>query len=79
MATSYRNNLIRTGFTEQDLDTASDALVDALAIHGDAATVAAGLTSRLHAGADHVCAQILVDDNAGYVPALTSLAEALQL
>jgi probable F420-dependent oxidoreductase len=77
--TNYRNNLIRTGFTEQDLDTASDALVDALAIHGDAATVAAGLTAHLDAGGDHVCAQILVGDDAEYVPALRSLAEALQL
>jgi probable F420-dependent oxidoreductase len=77
--TNYRNNLLRTGFTEQDLDTASDALVDALAIHGDAAAVAAGLTAHLDAGADHVCAQVLVSDDAEYVPALTSLAEALQL
>jgi probable F420-dependent oxidoreductase len=77
--TNYRNNLLREGFTEQDLDTASDALVDALAIHGDAATVAAGLTAHLDAGADHVCAQVLVDDGDAYVPALTSLAEALQL
>ena len=77
--TNYRNNLLREGFTQQDLDTASDALVDALAIHGDAATVAAGLTAHLDAGADHVCAQILVGDGAEYVPALTSLAGALGL
>ncbi len=77
--TNYRNNLLREGFTEQDLDTASDALVDALAVHGDAATVAAGLTAHLDAGADHVCAQVLVSDGAEYVPALTSLAEALRL
>jgi probable F420-dependent oxidoreductase len=77
--TNYRNNLLREGFSEQDLDTASDALVDALAIHGDAATVAAGLTAHLDAGADHVCAQVLVNDGAEYVPALTSLAEALRL
>lgn len=77
--TNYRNNLLRTGFTEEDLDTASDALVDALAIHGDAATVAAGLTAHLDAGADHVCAQVLVGDPTEYVPALRSLAGALSL
>ena len=77
--TNYRNNLLREGFTEQDLDTASDALVDALAVHGDAATVAAGLTAHLDAGADHICAQVLVGDVAEYIPALTSLAEALRL
>jgi probable F420-dependent oxidoreductase len=76
---NYRNNLLREGFTEEDLDTASDAVVDALAIHGDAATVAAGLTAHLDAGADHVCAQVLVSDDAEYVPALTTLAEALEL
>jgi probable F420-dependent oxidoreductase len=76
---NYRNNLLREGFSEEDLDTASDAVVDALAIHGDAATVAAGLTAHLDAGADHVCAQVLVSDDAEYVPALTTLAEALEL
>ncbi|NMO93553.1 LLM class F420-dependent oxidoreductase [Actinomycetospora sp. TBRC 11914] len=77
--TNYRNNLLRTGFTEEDLDTASDALVDALAVHGDPATVAAGLTAHLDAGADHVCAQVLVGDPGDYIPALTSLAGALEL
>jgi probable F420-dependent oxidoreductase len=77
--TNYRNNLLRTGFTEEDLDTASDALVDALAVHGDAVTVAAGLNAHLDAGADHVCAQVLVGDGADYVPALASLADALEL
>jgi len=77
--TNYRNNLLREGFTEEDLDTASDAVVDALAIHGDAASVAAGLTAHLDAGADHVCAQVLVGDDAEYVTALTTLAEALGL
>jgi probable F420-dependent oxidoreductase len=77
--TNYRNNLLRTGFTQEDLDTASDALVDALAIHGDAATVAAGLTAHLDAGANHVCAQVLVEDPSEYVPALTTLAETLDL
>lgn len=77
--TNYRSNLLRTGFTEEDLDTASDRLVDALAVHGDAAAVAGGLNAHLDAGADHVCAQVLVRDRAEYVPALTSLAEALGL
>lgn len=77
--TNYRNNLLRTGFTEEDLDTASDELVDALAVHGDAGTVAAGLNAHLDAGADHVCAQVLVGDTSEYVPALTSLATALGL
>jgi probable F420-dependent oxidoreductase len=76
---NYRRNLLRLGFTEEDLDTASDALVDALVIHGDASAVAAGLTAHLEAGADHVCAQILVREEAEYVPALTALAASLEL
>jgi probable F420-dependent oxidoreductase len=76
---NYRRNLLRIGFTEEDLDTASDALVDALVVHGDAATVVAGLTAHLDAGADHVCAQILVREEAEYVPALTALAASLEL
>jgi probable F420-dependent oxidoreductase len=76
---NYRRNLLRLGFTEEDLDTASDALIDALVVHGDARTVVAGLDAHLDAGADHVCAQILVRDQADYVPALTSLAAALDL
>ncbi len=77
--TNYRNNLLRTGFTEEDLDTASDALVDALVIHGDAAAVVAGVTAHLDAGADHVGVQVLVGDPSEYVPALTTLAGALDL
>lgn len=76
---NYRRNLLRLGFTEEDLDTASDALIDALVVHGDVRTVVAGLDAHLDAGADHVCAQILVRDQADYVPALTSLAAALDL
>ena len=40
---NYTSNLKRLGWTDADLaDGGSDALIDALAVHGDAATVAAG-------------------------------------
>lgn len=79
---NYRRNLLRTGFTEEDLDTASDRLIDALVLHGDAATVAAGLNAHLEAGADHIAAQILTasgtpDDE--YRAALRALASELGL
>ncbi|MCE3550082.1 LLM class F420-dependent oxidoreductase [Pseudonocardia sp. RS11V-5] len=79
---NYRRNLLRTGFTTEDLDTASDRTIDALVLHGDAATVAAGLNAHLEAGADHIGAQILTasgtpDDE--YRGALRALAAELGL
>jgi probable F420-dependent oxidoreductase len=76
---NYRSNLMRLGWSEQDLaGGGSDALIDALVAHGDAASVAARLTEHLDAGADHVCAQVLTG-GADPVPALRELAAALQL
>lgn len=58
--TNYRRNLIRLGWPEQELDGGgSDRLIDALAVHGDAAAVAEGITAHLEAGADHVAVQAL--------------------
>jgi probable F420-dependent oxidoreductase len=75
--TNYRSNLLRLGWTDADLaDGGSDALVDALAVHGDAAALAAGVTAHLDAGADHVAVQILNPDP---LPALRALAGQLQL
>lgn len=74
---NYRKNLLRTGFTEDDLDTTSDVLADALVIHGDAAAIVRGLNAHLDAGADHVCAELLVGDGSAYLSTLASLAKAL--
>jgi probable F420-dependent oxidoreductase len=79
---NYRRNLLRTGFTEDDLDTASDRTIDALVLHGDATTVVAGLNAHLEAGADHIDAQILTasgeaDDE--YRATLRALATELGL
>jgi probable F420-dependent oxidoreductase len=65
---NYARNLQRIGYTEADLaDGGSDRLIDDLALHGDPATVARGITAHLDAGADHVCVQVLGDDRrAGY-------------
>jgi probable F420-dependent oxidoreductase len=65
---NYVSNLKRLGFTDADVATpGSDRLVDALALHGDAATVAQGVKAHLAAGADHVCVQVLGDNPlAGY-------------
>src|SRR6185437_14678093 len=75
--TNYLSSLRRLGWTDADLaDGGSDALIDALAVHGDAAAIARGVTAHLDAGADHVAAQVLNPDP---LPALRALAGQLQL
>lgn len=77
--TNYAANLRRLGWTDEDMaEGGSDALVDALAIHGDAATVARGLRAHLDAGADHVCAQVLPSD-LDPRPAYQAIAEAMEV
>jgi probable F420-dependent oxidoreductase len=63
---NYRNNLLREGWTEEDLlEGGSDRLVDALVLHGTAQEVAAGLGAHLEAEADHVGIHVLGDDPIG--------------
>jgi probable F420-dependent oxidoreductase len=77
---NYRSNLLQHGWTEADLDEGgSDALIDALAVHGTAAQVATALNAHLDAGADHVCAQVLTAKGVDPLPAMSELAEALGL
>ncbi len=72
---NYRNNLIRSGWAEDDLtDGGSDALVDALVLHGTPEQVAVGLRAHLDAGADHVGVQVLGEDP---MPSFRRLAEVL--
>ncbi|MEV4143087.1 LLM class F420-dependent oxidoreductase [Amycolatopsis sp. NPDC049691] len=60
---NYVANLRKLGFTDDDLSgEGSDRLVDALALHGDAATIARGLSAHLEAGADQVVVQVLNED-----------------
>jgi probable F420-dependent oxidoreductase len=60
---NYRNNLLRSGFTEDDLaDGGSDRMVDSLVAWGDEEAVAARVREHLEAGADHVCVQVLTGD-----------------
>jgi probable F420-dependent oxidoreductase len=75
--TNYLSNLRNLGWTDADLaGGGSDALIDALAVHGDAAAIARGVTAHLDAGADHVATQVLNPDP---LPALRALAGQLRL
>jgi alkanesulfonate monooxygenase SsuD/methylene tetrahydromethanopterin reductase-like flavin-dependent oxidoreductase (luciferase family) len=71
---NYRNNLRREGWPDEDLaDGGSDALVDALVLHGSPEEVAAGIRLHLAAGADHVAIQPLGDDAVSECRALAPL------
>ncbi len=55
---NYRNNWLRLGFTEAELEGGgSDRFIDAMVLHGDAAAIKAGLRAHFDAGATHVCLQ----------------------
>lgn len=76
---NYTNNLLRHGFTEDDIaDGGSDRLVDGVVGWGDVEAVAARVEEHLTAGADHVCIQVLqADPDAFPRQAWRDLAEAL--
>ena len=55
---NYTRNLLRFGFTEDDIaDGGSDRLIDAVVPQGGADEIAAVVSAHLDAGADHVCLQ----------------------
>jgi probable F420-dependent oxidoreductase len=55
---NYTSNLLRFGFTEQDIaDGGSDALIDAVIPSGSAEAIGSVVDQHLRAGADHVCVQ----------------------
>ena len=55
---NYRNNWLRMGLAEADIDgEGSDAFIDATFAWGDAAAIRARIDEHLAAGASHVCIQ----------------------
>ena len=54
---NYRNNWIRLGFTESDIDSLSDSFIDATFAWGDVDTIQARIDAHFAAGASHVCIQ----------------------
>lgn len=59
---NYANNLLRSGFTEDDLSSVSDGLFDAIIAWGDEEAVQRRVNEHRDAGADHVCVQVLTAD-----------------
>ena len=78
-ATNYANNLKRMGWTDADLSgQGSDAVIDAVVAWGDVDKVVNRVRQHLDAGADHVCVQVVSDDeNDVCLPQLRELAPAL--
>ena len=72
---NYRRNLLREGWTEDDLARGgSDRLVSELVLVGTAEEVAGGIDAHIDAGADHVCIQAIGSDP---IRSLRLLAEVL--
>jgi probable F420-dependent oxidoreductase len=63
---NYANNLLRSGFTEDDLASVSDRLFDAIIAWGDEDAIVRRVDEHKHAGADHVCVQALTADPAEF-------------
>jgi probable F420-dependent oxidoreductase len=56
---NYVNNWKRLGFTDDDVATRSDRLIDALVAWGDVDAVQERVAAHHAAGADHVCIQVI--------------------
>lgn len=64
---NYANNLMRSGFSEDDIAHVSDRLFDAIIAWGSPQDVVARIAGHRDAGADHVCVQLL-DENPNAFP-----------
>jgi probable F420-dependent oxidoreductase len=61
-APNYVNNLLRLGFTEDDIaNGGSERLIDAVICWGEPAKIAERVAAHHAAGADHVCIQVLTE------------------
>ncbi len=63
---NYANNLLRSGFSEDDLAQVSDRLFDAIIAWGDEGAIMRRVAEHQAAGADHVCVQVLQADPSAF-------------
>ncbi|QLL06731.1 LLM class F420-dependent oxidoreductase [Mycobacterium vicinigordonae] len=59
---NYANNMLRSGFSEDDIKQISERLFDAIIVWGDEAAIMRRVAEHQAAGADHVCVQVLTAD-----------------
>ncbi len=64
---NYVNNLLRFGFTADEIVKQEDRVVDAIVAWGSTENIVARIKSHFDAGADHVCVQVLTA-NTGTLP-----------
>lgn len=74
---NYANNLMRLGFTEDEITNMDDRLVDAIVVWGTVDDIAARVLAHHDAGASHVCVQVLRPDREPPTREWTELAAAL--
>jgi probable F420-dependent oxidoreductase len=76
---NYASNLRRMGYTAEDVSgMGSDRAIDAVIAWGDADRIASRVREHLQAGADHVCIQVVSEDEGDVnVGALRELAGAV--
>lgn len=63
---NYANNLLRIGFSADDIARVSDRLFNAIIAWGDDEAITRRLTEHFSAGADHVCVQVLLADQTAF-------------
>jgi hypothetical protein len=63
---NYANNLLRSGFSEDDVSQVSDRLLNAIIAWGDEDAILRRVSEHRSAGADHVCIQVLLSDPQAY-------------
>jgi probable F420-dependent oxidoreductase len=71
---NYRNNLLRLGYSAQEIDDKSDRVTDAIVAWGDAKKIRERIDAHFQAGASHVCIQA-IPPGGGQVADDTLLAE----
>jgi probable F420-dependent oxidoreductase len=75
---NYANNWRRLGYADELTDGGSDRLIDAGIAWGSSSTIGERVHEHLDAGADHVCVQVIADDDADVcLPQLRDLGEVL--
>ncbi|UGQ10753.1 LLM class F420-dependent oxidoreductase [Yinghuangia sp. ASG 101] len=63
---NYANNLVRLGFSPEEVASASDRVLDAMIAWGDEAAVLRRIDEHRAAGADHVAVQVLTADGKAF-------------
>ena len=77
---NYANNLRRLGWSDSDIESESDKLIDAVVAIGDVDAIVRRVNDHLAAGADHVCVQIRAEKSTDPAAgAYRELAAALRL